>query len=95
MSNKYTLIKDEFSLWEEGQVQHNCVYTYKDRIINGECIIYKYLKDTKHYTIEIRFNEKLKYTLYQIYDTYNISPTSEDYDEVKTDIDNINKLIIN
>ena len=93
MPDKYTLIKNEFSLWEEGQVQHNCVYTYKDKIVSDRCIIYKYLKgNNAHYTIEIRVDNNGKYILYQIKNSYNNDPNVIDLEEVKNDIEYINQL---
>lgn len=93
MPKEYILIKNEFELWNEGQEQHNCVYTYKNKINNDECIIYKYLKDdNNHYTIEIRANKNKQYVLYQIKNKFNKEPSIEDYNKVSNDIENINKL---
>jgi hypothetical protein len=93
MPAKYTLINNEYDLYKEGKFQHNCVYSYKDKILNSKCIIYKYEKnEKKHFTIEIDYRYKT-YRLKQIKNTYNQEPEPEDIEEVNNDICLINKKL--
>lgn len=59
---EYELIRDGKRLLEEGEEQHNCVFSYFKNITEGKCLIYSLLieensedsgKEKKRYTIEI------------------------------------------
>ena len=55
---KYELIRDGKRLLEEGEEQHNCVFSYFKNITEGECLIYSLSTEVegnpaKRYTIEI------------------------------------------
>lgn len=59
---EYELIRDGERLLEEGEEQHNCVFSYFKNITEGKCLIYSLLieensedsgKEKKRYTIEI------------------------------------------
>ncbi len=94
MPSKYTLIDNEYDLYKEGEYQHNCVYSYKDRILRYDCIIFKYeIDNDRHYTIEIRKNNKGVYELFQIKNRFNQEPDIDIYNEVKNDINIINTKI--
>ena len=68
LGTEYELIRDGEQLLEEGEVQHNCVFSYYKKIMEGKCLIYSLLteteknsenildgsvKENKRYTIEI------------------------------------------
>lgn len=90
LSNKYILIDSELKLFKEGLLQHNCVYNYKNKIINNKSVIYHLDVNNKSYTIEIGYIRK-KYKILQFYDKYNKAPDSNDYNNLENEIQNINK----
>ena len=62
LGTEYELIRDGERLLEEGEEQHNCVFSYFKNITEGKCLIYSLLteensedsrKERKRYTIEI------------------------------------------
>jgi len=53
---KYELIRDGKRLLEEGEEQHNCVFSYFKNITKGECLIYSLLT-------EVEENSAIKYTI--------------------------------
>lgn len=91
MPKKYELIKNEYELYIEGQEQHNCVYTYLNKIQKGSCIIYKCITKDNHYTIEISCPKSKNYILKQMRSTYNKDPDDVDFKELKSIIKNINQ----
>lgn len=53
---EYELIRDGERLLEEGEEQHNCVFSYFKKITEGKCLIYSLLTEENsatRYTIEI------------------------------------------
>ena len=51
---EYHLIRTEYELQEEADLQHNCVASYKEGINRGSCAIFSSEQDGQHYTIEVR-----------------------------------------
>lgn len=49
LDKKYELITSGKRLFEEGKIQHNCVYSYYNKIKNGNCIIYSEIALFIHY----------------------------------------------
>lgn len=78
-------------MFEEGKIQHNCVYSYYDRIKNGNCIIYSLLKDNKRFTIEIII-EKDKFKINQFLGLNNSSKNIKKYErDLIIELEKINK----
>lgn len=82
---------DELKLYKEGLLQHNCVYTYKNKIINNKSIIYHLDNYNKSYTIEIGLSRK-KYIILQFFDKYNKEPDITDVNNLKNELNYINSL---
>ena len=91
LTNKYILIDDELKLYKEGLLQHNCVYTYKNKIINNKSIIYHLDNYNKSYTIEIGYYRK-KYIILQFFDKYNKEADITDVNNLKNELNYINSL---
>ena len=90
---KYELIKNEKDLYLEGEYQHNCVYSYLNDIKEGYCIIYKYIENSNHYTIEIGIEDE-RYKLFQVKNTYNIEPGEDIYNMLNNDLNIVNQEYI-
>ena len=63
---KYELIRDGKRLLEEGEEQHNCVFSYFKNITEGKCLIYSLLTETKKSLGDISGNsgkERKRYTI--------------------------------
>ena len=63
---EYELIKDGKRLLEEGEEQHNCVFSYYKKIIEGRCLIYSLLTETEKNSEDISGNsdkERKRYTI--------------------------------
>ena len=63
---EYELIRDGKRLLEEGEEQHNCVFSYFKKITEGKCLIYSLLTETEKSSVDISGNlekEKKRYTI--------------------------------
>ena len=63
---EYELIKDGKRLLEEGEEQHNCVFSYFKKIMEGKCLIYSFLTETEKSLEDISDslgNERKRYTI--------------------------------
>ena len=63
---EYELIKDGKRLLEEGEEQHNCVFSYFKNITEGKCLIYSLLTETEKSSENISDNsdkERKRYTI--------------------------------
>ncbi len=87
--NRITKIE---TLYDEGETQHNCVFSYADSIQNGDCIIYSCTYKNVHYTIEIEcdYIDKIFY-LAQINGPYNEEAPKELIEQLQKHIDKNNK----
>ena len=80
LDKKYELITSGKRLFEEGKIQKNCVYSYYDRIKNGNCIIYSLIEDNKRFTIEI-VSEKGEFKINQFLGLNNSSENIKKYEK--------------
>ena len=66
LGTEYELIRDGERLLEEGEEQHNCVFSYFKKITEGKCLIYSLLTETEKSLEDISGNlekEKKRYTI--------------------------------
>ena len=80
LDTEYELIRDGKRLLEEGEEQHNCVFSYFKNITEGKCLIYSLLteensenisvKERKRYTIEI-IERNGKFEVVQFFGKFN------------------------
>lgn len=87
LPSKFIRIESAEELYEEGELNGNCVYSYLNKINQEKCIIYTVLWRKRKYTIEITIKDK-KFQLEQI-EGYNHSVAPQDLK------DRINKLLEN
>lgn len=92
LSDKYELIDNEKRLYLEGQIQHNCVYSYIDYIEKGDCVIFSYVDyDNKRFTIEFYISEG-KYYINQFSGKYNSTEGTEKiYNELNMILKKLNQ----
>ena len=63
---KYELIRNGKRLLEEGEEQHNCVFSYFKNITEGKCLIYSLLTETEENSEDVSGNsgkESKRYTI--------------------------------
>lgn len=72
LPNKFIKIEYEKELYQEGVVQHHCVYSYLNKVLKDKCVIYTCIHKNKKYTIEI-INKKRKFVLFQVMGRFNTS----------------------
>lgn len=70
LGSDYKIIEDTYSLFLEGEIQNHCVYSYRNKIDSGKCVIYTTDYENKKYTIEITKNNR-NFVLEQIKGKYN------------------------
>ena len=70
-------------LFEEGENQHNCVFSYRDKIRNDESTIYHWSKEDRDYTIEFGYRMDGRYTIQQMLQTNNARANPDDREYVK------------
>lgn len=92
LPDKYKQIKSAEELYLEGAIQHNCVFSYLNKINNGNCIIYSRTYKDKRYTIEIA-HKKNKFTLAQLRGPFNSNPPEELTNEILSDLDKENERL--
>lgn len=92
LPDKYKQIESAEELYLEGAIQHNCVFSYLDKINNGKCVIYTCIYKEKKYTIEISY-EKNKFKLAQLRGPFNSNPPEELINEILNDLDEENKRL--
>ena len=88
LPEEFILIDNTEQLFLEGENQHNCVYSYRKRISQDECVIYHWDIDDKHYTIEFGLRRN-KYYIKQMKDRFNRTERIEDRRIVENYINNI------
>lgn len=86
--NRITKIE---TLYDEGETQHNCVFSYADSIQDGDCIIYSCTYKDVHYTIEIEYDFDGLFYLAQIHGPYNEEAPKELIERLQKHIDKNNK----
>ena len=84
LPNTFIWITTTKRLKEESINQHNCVYSYKDRISNDLCTIYHYEIEDRKYTIEFSIDFKGKYYIKQMKQKYNKTFNVSDYEYVNS-----------
>lgn len=72
-------------LEEESRKNNNCVWSYSDFINMGECMCYGFDYNERHYTLEIR-QENKKYYIHQLKGYGNSNPTEDVYEYVNNTI---------
>ena len=84
------ILPDEFEwitttkrLFEEGTMQDNCVFSYRDLIRNDRLTIYHWSIDDRDYTIEFRRSFDGKYTIKQMLQAKNRQANPADVEHVK------------
>lgn len=93
LPDNFEIIKTGARLYEEGAIMHHCVYSYKDEVNKGQCVIAHLTYNNVAYTLEIKYRRK-KYECIQMYGAWNsIAPTEvwEYVDSVLTKASKINK----
>ena len=66
-------------LFEEGQKQNNCVFTFQNHIREDRCAIISWEMKEQHYTIEVRANTDGSFRIAQMKGLANSEPLFEDY----------------
>lgn len=84
-----SLLSTDEDLYAEGVIQHNCVFSYKDKVKRGECAIFSMIRKDYRYTIEMR-NIDDKFQLAQVRGKYNALPPKEISDELNSWIEYYN-----
>lgn len=82
MPSNFTLIKTKKMLAKEGMINHNCVFSYLDKINAGRCLIYAADIYEEHLTIEICMRKNGFYVR-QCYASYNRNPKRETMEYVE------------
>lgn len=75
LPQNFKLLKTERELYLQGQKQHNCVYTRKEKINRGTSAIY-HLDYQGDYTLEIS-KRKEKFIIFELKGKHNAEPTQE------------------
>ena len=70
-------------LFEEGERQQNCVFSYRDRIRRDQSTIYHWSNNGRDYTIEFGLSFDGRYTIEQMLQAGNASADPVDVDYVK------------
>ena len=60
---KYELIRDGKRLLEEGEEQHNCVFSYFKNITEGKCLIYSLLTEVEENSENVSGSSVKRYTI--------------------------------
>ena len=90
LPDKFKRITSAEDLYLEGVIQHNCVFSYLDKINNGKCVIYTYTNEEQRYTIEIAYKYN-KFVLVQLKGPCNSEPPEEIFLEIYNLIESENK----
>lgn len=84
------MLPDEFEwitttgrLFEEGNIQDNCVFSYRDIIRNDQSTIYHWSNDGRSYTIEFKRCFDGRYTIEQMLQAKNVRVNPSDMEYVK------------
>ena len=79
LPDDYEWIKTKTRLFDEGNKQHNCVYSYRARIRQDMLAIVHWEFQGRTYTIEVRVGAGGFFDVVQMKGKYNIDPPAEDY----------------
>lgn len=90
--DNYKKITSAEELYEEGVVQHHCVFSYLDKINSGKCVIYTCVQDDKRYTIEVVY-ENNEFVLKQLRGSCNNDPPKKVFLEISNLIKRENKKL--
>lgn len=82
-------------LYQEGENQHNCVFSYRSRILNDDCAIYHWENDGREYTIEFTMTGFGAFKIKQMMQKYNFPYLNADYRKVHEYLNEYNETIIN
>lgn len=84
------LLPDEFEwitttgrLLEEGEIQQNCVFSYRDKIWKDLSAIYHWSNNGRNYTIEFGWCLDGRYTIEQMFQAKNVRSNPDDMEYVK------------
>lgn len=95
LSEEFRVINSDKELKEEGLYMQHCVFTYRDRIIKGNCLIAHLDYKGKHNTVEIvirrQHQKKPKYYCVQARKRFNKPVSSEALEYINKTLENINK----
>lgn len=80
----YELIETNKQLYLEGLEMDHCVYSYLDKIQNGDCIILKYKNYSERYTVEVEKKTYSTYEVVQCYGKHDLPPDPKVYEEIQT-----------
>ncbi|MCX2716824.1 PcfJ domain-containing protein [Helicobacter sp. MIT 21-1697] len=89
LPQNFTLLKTEKELYLQGQKQHNCVWTRKNRINQGLSAIYNLNYKKKDYTLEIEKKRK-QFAIFELKGRYNQHPTREVLSYVRNQLKELN-----
>lgn len=70
-------------LWAEGNMQHNCVYSYRGRIQRDELAILHWDNDERRYTIEVRVGNLGFFEIAQMKGPCNSDPVRGDEEQAR------------
>jgi len=88
---QFKLVKNTLELYDWGDILHNCLFGFNDRIINKRCLILGiYIEDKLTYAME--FDGK---SILQAYGKYNTEIPEEDMTYVETWVDKASKCLKN
>lgn len=92
LPDNYKKIMSAEELYEEGVVQHHCVFSYLEKINSGKCVIYTCVQNDKRYTIEVVY-ENNEFVLKQLRGSCNDDPPKKVFLEVSNLIKIENKRL--
>lgn len=83
LSDEFEWITTTKRLFEEGIIQDNCVFSYRDKIRNDQSAIYHWSNDGRSYTIEFGCRFDGRYTVEQMLQAKNGRANPADMEYVK------------
>lgn len=91
--NEFNLLKTYGEFSTEGNIQHNCVFSYINQQKKGKCGIFSGFIDESRYTLEINFNNERGYFLKQMMAKYNTAAPVEHRKIILDQLNEQNKIL--
>lgn len=97
LPDNYTLIKTGTKLYQEGLVMHHCVYSYREYVNHGDCVILHIDYEEQPYTAEIRIRNKRKrnpnFYCKQLYGPYDTPGPKQLWSEIEIVLQENNSIL--
>ncbi len=71
LPSEFEWINTTDRLYEEGEKQHNCVFSYRNRIVNDDCAVYHWETEGREYTIEFTVSSRGVFRVKQMMQKFN------------------------